>query len=68
VTLTFWFVMADDGPPMESFGPFLEAWLKLVPEGGRFVSVQGQLVTLVDLSAFDYVYSDVLDLDRLSAN
>lgn len=67
VTLTFWFVMADDGPPIERFGPYLEAWLALIPAGERFVDVQGQLVSLKDLPAYDYVHSDILDLDRLSA-
>jgi hypothetical protein len=44
----------------------LERWLDLVPESGRFQSVEGQVITLEVLSAKDYTESDRLDLDHLS--
>lgn len=68
VTLTFWFVRPDEAGDFlgESWSTFMEKWLKLVPEGGRFVRVQGQVTTLEDITAADYVGSDPLDLDHLS--
>ncbi len=68
VTLTFWFVKPDeDGDFLgRSWSTFVEKWLKLVPESGRFVKVQGQVTTLEDMTAADYVGSDPLDLDHLS--
>ena len=69
MTLTFWFVRHDEDEQPEggSWASHLEAWLKLVPDGGRFATVQGMVVTLEDITARDYVESDPLDLDYLSA-
>lgn len=44
----------------------LKDWLNLVPLSGRYIKVEGVAVTLDDLRASEYVYSDHLDLDRLS--
>jgi hypothetical protein len=68
VTLTFWFVRPDEAADFlgKSWSTFVEKWLKLVPEQGRFVKVQGQVSTLDDMTAADYVSSDPLDLDHLS--
>ncbi|HEY9599662.1 MAG TPA: hypothetical protein V6D33_18525, partial [Cyanophyceae cyanobacterium] len=44
----------------------LQQWLNLIPASGRFQSVEGQVVTLEDITAKDYVESDPLDLDHLS--
>ena len=41
-------------------------WLKLVPATGRFTSIDGQVATLQEMMAEDYVGSDPLDLDHLS--
>jgi hypothetical protein len=41
--------------------------LKLAPESGRFTTIDGQVTTLEDLRASDYVDSDPLDLDHLSS-
>jgi hypothetical protein len=41
-----------------------ESWF--VPAAGRFTSVEGQIVTLQEMTAEDYVDSDPLDLDHLS--
>jgi hypothetical protein len=69
MTVTFWFVRRDEDIDFlgESWAVFLENWLKLVPEGGRFAKVQGQITTLEDMTAADYVASDPLDLDHLSS-
>ena len=45
----------------------VESWLKLAPESGRFTKIYGQVTTLEDLRAADYVDSDPLDLDHLSS-
>jgi hypothetical protein len=69
VTITFWFVRKDEDVEFEgtSWAVFLEAWLRLVPEDGRFTKVHGQVATLDDLTAADFVHSDPLDLDYLSS-
>lgn len=69
VTLTFWFVREADKVDFEgkSWASLLEAWLRLVPETGRFMKVHGQVATLEDLTAADFVDSDPLDLDHLSS-
>ncbi|EYF05806.1 hypothetical protein [Chondromyces apiculatus] len=57
------FALTDAG----RVGDLLKEWLKLVPTMGRFESVEGQVVTLQDMNAGEYVDSDPLDLDHLSA-
>ena len=68
VELTFWFIPNDDEP---AFGP--QDWehcLTALPQPqstfGRFVRVDGMVLTLDDLTGRDYVESDPLDLDHLS--
>lgn len=69
VTLTFWFVRRDEDVDFEGkdWASFVDGWLKLVPQGGRFTTVYGQLTTLDDLTAADFIHSDPLDLDHLSS-
>ena len=64
----FWFIRRDEGLDFEgkSWAGLLRDWLKLVPRAGRFVDVEGQVATLDELSAAEYVASDALDLDHLS--
>jgi hypothetical protein len=67
VEVMFWFVRTDKaGTHLHDWGSFLRAWLKLLPATGRFGSVNGQVATLDDLTARDYLASDRLDLDNLS--
>jgi hypothetical protein len=68
VAVMFWFIWDEDNTTFDGqdWSSFLEKWLHLVPKGGRFVSVQGQVVTLDRMTAYDYTYSDRLDLDHLS--
>lgn len=69
ISLMFWFVRNDKEPDFEgkSWAELLDAWLGLVPENERFVRVEGQVVTLDEMVASDYVHSDRLDLDHLSS-
>lgn len=68
VELFFWFIRnADDATfAGKSWADLLKDWLELVGAAGRFGPVDGQVVTLRDLTAQDYVDSDPLDLDHLS--
>lgn len=63
----FWLIREDDPSDFEgiSWASYLDQWLALVVRSGRF-SVHGQVATLEDLTAKDYVESDPLDLDHLS--
>jgi hypothetical protein len=64
----FWFIRDDADAIFEgnSWADLLKEWLKLVPATGRFTSVDGQVATLPEMTAEDYVDSDPLDLDHLS--
>lgn len=68
IELFFWFVREDAAPDFEgkSWAELLKAWLNLIPATSRFTVVAGQVVTLRDMTAEDYVNSDPLDLDHLS--
>ncbi|RMG93472.1 MAG: hypothetical protein D6705_18670 [Deltaproteobacteria bacterium] len=68
VALMFWFIRNDDEPHFEEKGwdHYLDDWLRRLPPGGRFTSIEGLVQTLDDLTARDYVESDPLDLDHLS--
>lgn len=69
VELMFWFIRGDEAPDFEgrSWQELLDGWLKLIPPAARFRPVEGQVVTLDDLTARDYVESDPLDLDHLTS-
>ena len=68
VELTFWFVWNDDETAFETEDAehCLTALPQAQPAPGRFVRVDGVVLTLDDLTARDYVESDPLDLDHLS--
>ena len=68
INLFFWFVRHDGDADFEGrrWADLLAQWLELVPADGRFAPVAGQVVTLRDMTAEDYVDSDPLDLDHLS--
>ena len=68
VDLFFWFIRNPEDATFEgkTWPALLNGWLKLVPASGRFTNVEGQVVTLRDMTAEDYVESDALDLDHLS--
>jgi hypothetical protein len=68
IKLMFWFIRHEEQVQFQGTGwdKLLQQWLKLIPASGRFQSVEGQVVTLEDITAKDYVESDPLDLDHLS--
>jgi hypothetical protein len=70
VAIFFWFVREEDEALFEGTGwsDLLDVWLRLVPPAGRFKGVDGQVATLEDMTARDYVESDPLDLDHLSTS
>jgi hypothetical protein len=69
VHLMFWFIRHEQQNQCEGIGwdQFLKQWLKLIPEAGRFQSVEGSVMSLEDMTAKEYVESDPLDLDHLSS-
>jgi hypothetical protein len=70
VELFFWFICTeeDDRSKDMEWHKRLPEWLNLLPTSGRFISVDGLVVSLEDMTAKDYVQSDRLDLDRLSSH
>jgi hypothetical protein len=66
VSLFFWFIRepVDD---KHAWPTLLDTWLKLISATGRYVSINGGVATLDDMTARDYVVSDRLDLDHLSS-
>jgi len=69
VELFFWFIRDSSDPTFEgkSWAELSAQWLSRVPPSGRFKSTEGQVATLDDLTARDYISSDPLDLDYLSS-
>lgn len=68
VEIMLWLVRHEDDLNVDdkTVADLLDYWLKLIPEYGRFETVYGQVVTLDDLTAKDYVESDRLDFDYLT--
>lgn len=68
VELLIWFIRDADDEDFEGddWTEFLDQWLARIPVNGRFVEVEGSVLTLEDLTALEYVESDPLDLDHLS--
>ena len=69
VQLHFWFIRHDAMLELEGkrWDEYLQSWLALIPVSGRFKEVDGVVVTLDRLTAREYLESDSLDLDHLSA-
>jgi hypothetical protein len=68
IELMFWFIRHEEQIQFQGTGweQQLTKWLALIPESGRFQSIEGLVVTLEDMTAKEYVESDPLDLDHLS--
>jgi len=68
IELMFWFIRHEEQVQFQGTGwdKQLTNWLALLPETGRFKSIEGFVVTLEDMTAKEYVESDPLDLDHLS--
>jgi hypothetical protein len=69
IRLIFWFIRDEDQSRFKGIGwdQFLNQWLQLIPESGRYQNVEGSVVALEDMTAKEYVESDPLDLDHLSS-
>ena len=68
VRLCWWFVKESD--PMDvlaDWPTFVGKWLELLDQGSRFQLESFVACRMEDMTARDYVESDQLDLDRLSA-
>ena len=67
VHLAWWFIKDDDPEGVDAHWPkFLDQWLALFDWSGRFRLDTLIACRLEDMTARDYVESDLLDLDRLS--
>lgn len=68
VEVAFWFVPEEDELEFEGmpWHEHLKRWEKLLAAAGRFTTVHVAVRTLGDLTAREYVESDLLDLDHLS--
>ena len=67
VQLYWWFVKDSDPVNMDVDWPiFMDQWLDLFDQTGRFRLDPPIACRLEDMTAWDYVESDRLDLDRLS--
>ena len=67
VHLTWWFIKDSDPEGMDARWPeFLDEWLDRFDCSGRFRLDSSVACRLEDMTARDYVESDLLDLDRLS--
>jgi len=68
IELFFWFIRNEDQvePAEKGWDDLLDGWLKLMPSSGRFTQIRGQLATIEDMTAAQYLDSDRLDLDHLS--
>jgi len=69
IDILFWFIREDDADTFETkeWHELLEKWLARVPGFGRYTVVDGLVTTLSDMTAQEYLESDRLDLDHLSA-
>ena len=67
VGLTIWFIK-DRDPESESpdWPDLVDGWSELFDQSGRFHVKAAVACRLEDITARDYVESDVLDLDSLS--
>ena len=67
VHLAWWFIKDSDPEGVDAYWPkFLDRWLDLFDRSGRFRVDSAIACRLEDMTAQDYVESDLLDLDRLS--
>ena len=66
VELMFWFIANPEELVELRQSGYVPSWLKLVVPSDRFKKVLGQLTTHEELTALDYLESDLLDLDHLS--
>ena len=69
VELDWWFIKENDPEDTQSeWRTFVDRWIGLFEQAGRFKINSRTACRLQDISAQDYVESDHLDLDRLSVS
>lgn len=70
IELMFWFIRAVGDVMYANQGWDVQkrAWLALMRTQGRYNRIDGQVSTLREMTAHDYVQSDPLELDFLSTN
>ena len=69
IRLDWWFVMDSDPENVDTDWPsFMDQWLTLFDQSGRFQLDSWIACRLEDMTARDYMESDRLDLDRLSVH
>jgi len=68
VHLHFFFIRLDAQHTVlnQTWDHWLSKWLRLIPPSGRYVSVDGLVLSLSKMLAAEYIASDQLDLDHLS--
>jgi hypothetical protein len=68
VQLNFFFIRGDARSSVldQTWDHWLTKWLGLLPRSGRYVSIEGLVLTLSEMQADEYIASDQLDLDHLS--
>lgn len=66
IGLCFWFIKGSE-PAKPEWGKWVDAWLALVKPTATYTTIEGLAVRLDDMTARDYVESEHLDLDQLSA-
>jgi hypothetical protein len=69
VALGVWFIKDDEPPSVAAaWSDWVEAWTALLDQSGRFQVEFAVACRLEDLTARDYVESDLLDLNFLSGS
>ena len=69
VQLTWWFVKESEPEDCDAaWSDLVDKWIGLFDQSGRFRVDSAIVCQLDDITARDYVESDVLDLDRLSVS
>jgi hypothetical protein len=67
VELMFWFIREDTNVMSQrQWSTHCDKWLKLILPYKQFSTIHGEVTTLADMTAQDYIESDPLDLDHLS--
>ena len=68
VDLHFWFILKDEPLPVEPRDKYRKKLLGMTPPRGKFSNVEISIEFLKDLTASDYVDSEQLDWNYLSAS
>ncbi len=67
IDLHFWFILGENTDPEIEWEKIVEGWIVRLDGQSGFRTFSGAAVELSDMTADEYVNSDVWDLDRLSS-